>query len=495
VRRRTRPLAADEPFFEQLIESAPDAMLVVDDRGLVAFANRRCEALTGWPREELLGRSVEVLVPEGARSAHPQRRLGYAADPTARPMGAGLDLHLLAIDGREVPVDISLSPFLHDGRRLVAAAIRDVTDRQRTEQDLRRAQADLERTVGELRRSTDLLVMANELGDLLHSCRSVDDAYLVLTRYGAAFFPGSSGAVYRSGASGTYLELARTWGDPAPFDATFTADGCWAFRRGRLHVRRAAEDLPCAHLSERCRSACAPLLAQGEILGILVVCIGPGADVPDDLEERARSLGEHLSLALANILLRETLRAQSIRDPLTGLYNRRYLDEHLHREFHRSARSGAPIGLLAVDLDHFKAYNDTYGHAAGDSALISIASMLRLRSRDEDFVCRQGGEEFLVVLPGATADQAEQRAEELRRACADLPFGTGRSLTMSIGVASFPEHGGTVDAVLAAVDAALYAAKRGGRDRVARASSPVEGDVDGPDDSGPRALPLAERRG
>jgi diguanylate cyclase (GGDEF)-like protein len=309
-----------------------------------------------------------------------------------------------------------------------------------------------------------------------------------LARYGAEFFPGSSGAVYRSAASGTDLELARSWGDPAPFEAAFPADSCWAFRRGRLHVRREADDLPCAHLSERCRSACAPLLAQGEILGILVVCVGPDGAVPDDLEERARSLGEHLSLALANILLRETLRAQSIRDPLTGLYNRRYLDEHLRREFHRSARSGTPIGLLAIDLDHFKAYNDAYGHAAGDTALMSIASMLRLRSRDEDFVCRHGGEEFLVVLPGATTDDAEQRAEDLRRACADLPFGTGRTLTMSVGVASFPEHGTAVDDVLAAVDEALYAAKRGGRDRVARASSPASGGGDGPGASGPTTL-------
>ena len=486
--RWRKPPATDEPFYQQLIESAPDAMLVVDERGAIVFANRRCEALCGRPRAELLGQPVESLVPAGARTAHPQHRLSYGADPRARPMGAGLELRLVTGDGREVPVDISLSPFERGGRHLVAAAIRDVSDRKRTEQDLRRTQADLQRSVGELRRSTDLLAMSNELGDLLHSCRSVDDAYLVLTRFGDDFFPGSAGGIYRSSASGRELELARSWGDARTFEASFTADGCWAFRRGRLHIRRYTDDLSCSHLDERCRSACVPLLAQGENLGVLVVCLGPDADVPHDLEERTRSLGEHLSLALANIVLRETLRAQSIHDPLTGLYNRRYLDEHLHREFHRGSRSGTPVAVIAIDLDHFKQYNDAHGHAAGDTALISIASMLRLRSRDEDFVCRQGGEEFLVVLPGATAGEAEQRAEELREACAGLPFGSGRSLTMSAGVASFPAHGASVDDVLAAVDDALYAAKRNGRDQVVRASSPGGGEADGPTGSGPTTL-------
>ena len=466
MRRRT-PGRPDELFLEQLVESAPDAMLVVDDAGTVVFANRRCEVLTATPRAQLIGRSVDTLVPSGSRAAHPANRDRYAADPRTRPMGAGLDLRLRAAAGVEVPVDISLSPFQHDGRRFVAAAIRDVTEREHAEHELRAAQVELQRTVEDLRRSTELLLMANELGDLLHSCRSVGDAYLVLSRFGASFFPGSSGALYRSGADGEELELARAWGDGTAFDRAFAAAECWGFRRSRIHLCGADGDLRCDHMSERCRSACVPLLAQGETLGVLVVCFGPGIDLPDDVEGRARSLGEHLSLALANIILRETLRAQSIRDPLTGLYNRRYLDEHLHREVHRSDRSGSPVGLIAIDLDQFKQYNDEHGHAAGDSALVSIAAMLRLRSRDEDVVCRQGGEEFLIVLPGASVEATAERAEELRRACADLPFGPGRSLTISAGVGCYPQQGASIDDVLAAVDAALYAAKEAGRDRVA----------------------------
>lgn len=470
MRHRPRRRTADEPFFEQLVESAPDAMLVVDAAGVVVFANQRADALTGWPRDELLGQPVEVLVPDAVRSAHPVHRSAYGSDPRPRPMGVGLELRLVVADGTEVPVDISLSPFEHQGRRYVAVAIRDVTDRERAAAALRRAQLDLEQTVAELRRSGELFVRANELGDLLHSCRSLEDAYLVVARHGSRILTGRGGAIYRSSASGGEMDLVRSWGEASSFEEGFLADGCWALRRGRLHVHGDDDDLPCRHLEAGCRSACVPLLAHGEVLGLLVVLLGPDGPVPDDLEQRARTVGDHLALALANIELRETLRAQSIRDPLTGLYNRRYLDEHLPREVHRSDRTAAPIALLSIDLDHFKEYNDEHGHGAGDTALLSVASMIRLRCRDEDIVCRLGGEEFLVVMPGANGDEAGVRAEALRRACSELPFGAGRSLTMSVGVASYPEDGASIELVLEAVDEALYAAKRAGRNRVERAA-------------------------
>lgn len=465
---RRRPSARREPFYEALVESAPDAIVVVDADGTIVYANRRSEELSGWRRDDLVGRSIEVLVPAASRDDHPAHRLAYAGDPRARPMGAGLDLHLSTVDGHEVAVDISLSPLGDDGR-LTAAAIRDITDRRRTELQLRAAREDLERTVDELRRTSELLAAANELGDLLHSCRSVEDAYEVLVRYGRVYFPGSSGGVYRSEVGGQ-AQLVRTWGDADRFDPLVDADGCWAFRRGRLHLHRGAEDLSCAHLDPACRSACAPLLANGELLGLLVVCLGDGTDPPEDLEARARSLAEHLSLGLANIVLRETLEAQSIRDPLTGLHNRRFLDEQLRRELTRSHRSGSSVAVLSIDLDRFKEFNDDFGHGAGDRALVSVASLLLRGCREEDVVYRLGGEEFLVVLPGTTAADALARAEELREACRELPLAPGRVLTMSIGVAASPQHGRTPEALLDAGDRALYRAKRGGRDRVAVAT-------------------------
>ncbi len=188
-------------------------------------------------------------------------------------------------------------------------------------------------------------------------------------------------------------------------------------------------------------------------------------------------------LAAANARLLELqamLREQAIRDPLTGLYNRRYLDETLPREVARARRAGAPIGVLLADLDHFKRINDTYGHAAGDAALQAVAVVLRSCIRAEDIACRYGGEEFLLVLPGAELPMLLVRATLIRERIRDLviplPAGTIHNLTLSVGVAALPANGDSMPQVLAAVDAALYRAKRQGRDRVelaeARAPAP-----------------------
>jgi diguanylate cyclase (GGDEF)-like protein len=168
--------------------------------------------------------------------------------------------------------------------------------------------------------------------------------------------------------------------------------------------------------------------------------------------------------------LRDALRAQSMRDPLTGLYNRRYLTEMLDREIRRAARAEQPLGILMLDLDHFKKFNDTYGHEAGDTVLRETASFLVRSIRAEDFVCRYGGEEFVVVLPTADLRIAGLRAEAIRARLREIVImHQGRSLglvTASIGVAALPQHGTTEREILQAADAALYRAKKAGRDRV-----------------------------
>ncbi len=164
------------------------------------------------------------------------------------------------------------------------------------------------------------------------------------------------------------------------------------------------------------------------------------------------------------------LRDQSVRDHLTGLFNRRYLEETLERELARSARERRPLGLIMLDIDHFKDFNDALGHAAGDALLEALGALLRAHVRGSDVVCRYGGEEFLLVLPDASGAIAAQRAEQLRDDVSRMRVAHGDqdlgSVTVSLGVAVFPEHGPTGDAVLKAADAALYRAKDEGRDRV-----------------------------
>lgn len=192
-------------------------------------------------------------------------------------------------------------------------------------------------------------------------------------------------------------------------------------------------------------------------------------------QELAIAVAEQVGLALANLKLRETLRMQSIRDPLSGLYNRRHMEEAMERELHRAARNEHPLGVIVLDLDHFKNYNDSFGHEAGDNLLREFSSLLLTEVRGQDIACRFGGEEFVLILPDAPLETALSCAERLREQVKRMNVRyRGRSLgsiTLSLGVAVFPEHGTAADALLRAADEALFRAKQEGRDRVRAAET------------------------
>jgi len=217
------------------------------------------------------------------------------------------------------------------------------------------------------------------------------------------------------------------------------------------------------------RSLCIPLMAHGEALGLLFVQF-EGDERPVDM---AIAAADQLSLANANLMMQDVLRRQAMRDPLTGLFNRRYMEETLEREIHRAARQKSVIGILLLDLDHFKQYNDTLGHAAGDDLLRLIAASMQRAVRSEDVVCRYGGDEFVIIMPDSAAAAVERRAEDLHRDLAGLPQpdALSHAVTVSIGVALYPTDAATAKELLLTADRALYDAKRNGRSRVARASS------------------------
>ncbi|TIW43682.1 MAG: GGDEF domain-containing protein, partial [Mesorhizobium sp.] len=240
-----------------------------------------------------------------------------------------------------------------------------------------------------------------------------------------------------------------------------------------------------AHITENGKKGyvCMPLAAQGETLGILHLCEPNAAEKPQWLAERQqilRGVVDTLALALANLRLRETLRQQSIRDPNTGLFNRRYLEETSSRELRRMERSSQPLAIIMLDVDHFKQFNDTFGHEAGDLVLKQVAATLIEHARDSDVVSRYGGEEFALVMPGASLEEGAQRAEALRQAIKQLHLAhRGRTLgtvTASFGVAAYPEHGAGWAELTNAADHAQYDAKAEGRDRVvvARTNAPGE---------------------
>ncbi|MCM2269709.1 MAG: diguanylate cyclase [Thermoanaerobaculia bacterium] len=315
------------------------------------------------------------------------------------------------------------------------------------------------------------------LDELLQSSGTLEEAAGVVATFAPRLLPAASGGLYFYDASRCELERVAAFGDDASIGpAHFVPDRCWAIRLAKPYRALAAHDPRCSHDGHGEGAAvCIPLAAHGEIFG-LFTCSLQAADAAErpDWVAVAEDLGERLALQFAALRLREDLRNQSIRDPLTSVFNRRYFDETFERELRRAERAHKPLSLLLIDLDHFKRFNDTYGHEAGDLVLREFGALLGQVFRAGDLPCRLGGEEFAVLLPESDLAGIRHRVEELsmRLRNRDLrlrkqPLGR---VTMSAGLAEFPTHGHSAQELLRAADEALYAAKNAGRDRYLIAS-------------------------
>jgi diguanylate cyclase (GGDEF)-like protein len=314
------------------------------------------------------------------------------------------------------------------------------------------------------------------LGQRLQSCTTDEELADAVSRFAPKILPGISGALCVLSNSRNLVRVMATWNAPAGLEADFIPRDCWALRRGQTHVvEDIAREVVCAHVScEKVAGySCRPLIAQGEPLGLLYLetalpsAVGETAGVSQNDFD---AFAESISLALGNQRLREKLRDQSIRDPLTGLFNRRYFEEALELDFARAARHGLSLGLIMGDIDRFKQFNDRFGHDAGDLVLKRTAEAMRAKIRKGDLACRYGGEEFVILLHNAELPEARERAETIRAAIKSLELGfRGQALgpvTISLGVAAYPEHAADGASLIAAADAAMYAAKHCGRDRV-----------------------------
>ena len=321
-------------------------------------------------------------------------------------------------------------------------------------------------------RATGLAKMA----ELLQSCSDLKDVFAVVAGMAPKIFPELRGALLMLNSSRDLLEVAASWSDCQLPATSFVPEDCWALRIGHAHIVATGDSTAeCRHVVlGQGAYACLPLTSQGGAVGVAhFQGIAPGA-LSETVMLMANMFAEQVGQSLANLRLREALRDQSIRDPLTGLYNRRYLEETLDREIRRAVRSEQLLGILMLDLDHFKKFNDTYGHDAGDTVLRDTAAFLTRCVRAEDIVCRFGGEEFVIILPMADIQTTQARAERIRSKLRELTIlHQGKAVglvTVSVGVAELPQHGTTPKTLLEAADAALYVAKREGRDRVVLAT-------------------------
>lgn len=374
---------------------------------------------------------------------------------------------------------------LADGKpQQILGTAQDITERQNTQHLLQEANHNLRRWVEELEMRSREITLLSEMSDVFQACLTVEEAYNAIATLIQPLFPDMSGGVYMISPSRTLVEAVATWGDDFCSQKLFTPTDCWALRRGKFHyVADWSTGLRCQHSHDPARilnqgqellqtgsSLCVPMMAQGEALGLLFLHAADPSALHEARQNLAVTVAEHIALALANLTLRDTLRRQSIRDPLTGLFNRRYLEESLTREIHRAERKQQSLGVMMLDVDHFKRFNDTFGHEAGDTVLRELGVFLQKFVRESDIACRYGGEELTLILPEASEEATLQRAEQIREGVKHLNLEHRRqslgNISISFGVACFPQHGLTGEALIQAADRALYQAKMQGRDRV-----------------------------
>ncbi len=505
------PDQASAARFQTLAEAIPQIVWIADANGRTSFINKRWYEITGTQESDGLGTGWMESVHPDDRAPCQERwekcmhsgktfEIEYRLHDATHGYRWYLDRAVPLRDDQGVILQwfgtcTDIEEQKHY-QQMLEQQIKERTEeladantrlqQEMWEKDLARRTLDEhnEEMMQALKERSRRATLLAKMGELLQSCQTREEVFAAALGFAPQIFPSRRGAVALFNPSHNLVEVAGQWQDCQLPVTSFEPESCWALRAGHPHLVLAGDGTArCGHAAGvQSTYLCVPILAQGEALGILHI---QATDQDPKLGEAEMSFkttfAAQVGLSVANIRLREALRAQSTKDPLTGLYNRRYLQEMLDREIRRAIRSEQALGILMLDLDHFKNFNDTYGHDAGDAVLRETASFLVRSIRAEDFVCRYGGEEFVVVLPTADLRAAEARAQRIRAKLRDLVImHEGRSLgliTASIGVAALPVHGTSEKDLLQAADAALYRAKREGRDRVTVAEVPTGVDV------------------
>ncbi|KWT99956.1 diguanylate cyclase [Vibrio toranzoniae] len=325
-----------------------------------------------------------------------------------------------------------------------------------------------------IRQRTHEIELMHRLANMLAACNNMVEAQQIVSDILPRILGNVNGSVSLMRASRNQLITQLDWGDIWPGSASFAPEECWSLRKGRAHLsNNDFHSLSCGHMHDmdNNQTLCIPLTAHGNTIGIMHLYFGQGDIKIDPITEQlAFSVSEHLGLALANLSLQEKLRSQALSDPLTGLFNRRFFDQKLEEHSMNSATSEQPLSLLMLDLDHFKRFNDNFGHDAGDFVLKEISALLKQSVSEDEIACRLGGEELAILLPHYSMQQATEFGQTLCDAVRSMHLEhKGLSLGqlgVSIGVAMYPKPASDTESLVKMADKALYMAKDMGRSRV-----------------------------
>jgi diguanylate cyclase (GGDEF)-like protein/PAS domain S-box-containing protein len=467
-------------YLNSLIQNSPLGIVVLDRQGSVELANIAFERLFQYDRREFSSIDLSTMGIPGDEETDSAQLLfqifaGNAVHKTLRQRRKDGTILDLAVHG--VPL------LLSDHVRGAYLIYEDISQQIRAKEAQQQHAESLDRLVRELELRTKQITSLNDMGALLGCSGTVKEACTIVANSMQRLFPDApTGGLYLFKSSRDLVEGSVRWGKRDALAPTFPPDACWALRRGQPHSSgHSVNGITCQHLTESPTTEylCVPMLAHGNTMGILLLEFQSGLasqsdsgaeNLRDSQQRLAISAASQIALSLANLQLRETLREQAIRDPLTRLFNRRFLEESLDRELQLAGRKKQSIAVLFLDLDHFKRFNDSFGHDAGDMVLRSLADLFRNVFRATDICCRYGGEEFAIIMPESSSQNAAIRADALRSQVKSLRLQykkqTLGQLTISVGVAAFPEHGSNSRDLLKIADQCLYESKARGRDVV-----------------------------
>lgn len=468
-------LKDSETRYRRLFETAKDGILILDgDTGRIVDANPFLQDMLGYSESELIGKALWEIGPvkDIAISQEAMRQLQY------NDYIRYDDIPLETKAGERKHVEFISNVYLVNGWRVIQCNIRDITARKHAETRAQTANDELLVMVNELQWRDKQMQLMNQMNELLQSCVTQAEAYRVITLIAGDLFPGHNGSLAILNGANGHLEVVARWGTELMMQSTFALNDCWALRRGQIHdVIDSQSGLLCSHFIHPPQHGylCLPLTVQGETLGVLSLIDNDTArkgEHPPDLKQVAMTVGETIKLSLANLNLRDELRQQAIHDPLTGLFNRRYLDETLSRELQMAQRRNVPLCVVMLDIDGFKKLNDSFGHSFGDLILRQFGQILHKHLRESDISCRYGGDEFVLILPDASIADTQERMEQfrtlLKKELQQIHFGEQAldMITISVGIANLPEHGVTENDLLRAADEAMYSSKQAGYDRI-----------------------------
>ena len=444
------------------VETMQLGVTITDMDGKIIYTNPAEARMHGYEVDDLIGKDLGVLAPAELRKPMTAEQI-----KELRSLRESVNI---SKDGRIFPVRL-MSDVVKDAAgqpTAVVTACENLTEHKRTEKVLKQRAREL--------------ALLNRMSELLQACATEEDTYRVVGKVCKKLFLSDSGCLSILEPSQTKPKVVALWGNPSQHARAAEGNNGSGNLPFKPHLTEELETgslCPLSNFHQDNDCLCVPIHTADELLGILSLCFRQGASGNADPQGdhhhlKARQIlltrvAEQYALSLVNLRLRDALRMECIRDSLTGLYNRRYMEESLKREALRAKRHHTPIGIIMLDIDHFKQFNDIYGHEAGDLVLKRLGTFLQRRTRGEDIACRYGGEEFLLILPETPIEVVVQRAKELHAGVKKLRIiyqGKRLHITISAGVAVLPEHSSTVKEVVKAADTAMYRAKEQGRDQV-----------------------------